>query len=94
MCFHHTVQYDSAKGTAVCSCKKFEFVGIFCSHILKVISSKNITKISSKYILKRWTKDAKKGLAIANHDNVEVDEDQKRQIWLDVTESYAGYKLK
>ena len=58
--------------------KKFEFIVIFNSHMLKVISFKNITKIPSKYILKRCTKDAKKGLADASHDNVEVYEDSKK----------------
>ncbi|KAL7229944.1 hypothetical protein ACSBR2_008483 [Camellia fascicularis] len=57
----HTITYDSSKATVVCSCKKFEFMGILCSHALKVFSSKNVTKIPEQYILKRWTKDAKLG---------------------------------
>ncbi|XP_028126026.1 protein FAR1-RELATED SEQUENCE 9-like [Camellia sinensis] len=57
----HTVTYDSSKGTVVCSCKKFEFMGILCSHALKVFSSKNVMKIPGQYILKRWTKDVKSG---------------------------------
>ncbi|KAH7854140.1 hypothetical protein Vadar_010578 [Vaccinium darrowii] len=44
-----------------CSCKKFEFGGILCSHALKVLSSNNIVKIPNQYILKRWTKNAKSG---------------------------------
>ncbi|KAM6550982.1 hypothetical protein CsatB_000790 [Cannabis sativa] len=43
-------------------CKKFEFAGILCSHILKVFSFHNVVKIPSQYILKRWTKYAKMGV--------------------------------
>ncbi|XP_060972284.1 protein FAR1-RELATED SEQUENCE 9-like [Cannabis sativa] len=45
--FHHTVKYDSSNDPVSCSCKKFEFAGILCSHVLKVLSSRNIGKIPS-----------------------------------------------
>ncbi len=45
-----------------CSCKKFEFVGILCAHALKVLSFHNIKHVFDQYILKRWTKDSKKGM--------------------------------
>ena len=44
-CSCHTIKYHSTNGVVMCSCKKFEFAGILCSHILKVLSSKNIIKI-------------------------------------------------
>ncbi|KAF1870864.1 hypothetical protein Lal_00030174 [Lupinus albus] len=59
--FQHTVKYDTNSSVVTCSCKKFEFSGILCSHALKVLSSRNIVKIPEMYILKRWTKDAKSG---------------------------------
>ncbi|KAH7851813.1 hypothetical protein Vadar_016811 [Vaccinium darrowii] len=59
--YHHVVTYDSSEEMVSCSCKKFEFGGILCSHALKVLSSNNIVKIPSQYILKRWTKNAKSG---------------------------------
>ncbi|XP_062114158.1 protein FAR1-RELATED SEQUENCE 5-like [Humulus lupulus] len=59
MHLHHIVEYDSADDTVTCSCKKFQFTGILCSHALKVLSEKNILKIPSRYILKRWTIKAK-----------------------------------
>ena len=59
--FYHTVEYDSSTSNIICSCKKFEFAGILCSHALKVLAKRRITKIPSQYILKRWTKDAKFG---------------------------------
>ncbi|XP_060667172.1 protein FAR1-RELATED SEQUENCE 9-like [Ziziphus jujuba] len=59
--FQHTVRYDFFDNTVICSCRKFEFIGILCSHALKVLSSKDIKKIPIQYILKRWTKSAKLG---------------------------------
>ncbi|KAI8573351.1 hypothetical protein RHMOL_Rhmol01G0270300 [Rhododendron molle] len=58
---HHIVTYDSIEGTVSCSCKKFEFKGILCAHAFKVLGSKNVVTIPDKYILKRWTMNAKSG---------------------------------
>ncbi|XP_021742797.1 protein FAR1-RELATED SEQUENCE 5-like [Chenopodium quinoa] len=55
----HFVTYNPENDTISCSCRKFEFVGILCSHALKVLCSKNIHKITNQYILQRWKKDAK-----------------------------------
>lgn len=33
----YSVVYDSKKSTLICSCKRFEFVGILCSHTLRVL---------------------------------------------------------
>ncbi|KAF7148989.1 hypothetical protein RHSIM_Rhsim03G0106600 [Rhododendron simsii] len=58
---HHIVTYDSIEGTVSCSYKKFEFGGILCAHALKVLGSKNVVTIPDRYILKRWTMNAKSG---------------------------------
>ncbi|KAL0357493.1 UNVERIFIED_CONTAM: protein FAR-RED IMPAIRED RESPONSE 1 [Sesamum calycinum] len=63
--YQHTVMYDTSQGNVSCSCKKFEFAGVLCSHTLKVLSSRNIVKIPELYIKKRWTKKAKKSVAEA-----------------------------
>ncbi|KAG8059016.1 hypothetical protein GUJ93_ZPchr0002g25552 [Zizania palustris] len=45
------------------SCSKFETMGLLCPHALKALSIKNIKNVCNipeTYILKRWTKDAKK----------------------------------
>jgi len=55
----YTVRFDSSNGTIFCSCKKFEFTGIQCRHVLKVLDIVNIKELPPQYILKRWTKDAK-----------------------------------
>ncbi|XP_050379761.1 protein FAR1-RELATED SEQUENCE 5-like [Argentina anserina] len=54
--FHHVVTFDSGDNTISCSCKKFEFAGILCSHALKVLSENNVKTIPSQYISKRWRK--------------------------------------
>jgi hypothetical protein len=43
-----------------CSCKKFETMGILCSHGLSALGLKNVNRIPEIYILKRWTKYARK----------------------------------
>ncbi|KQK15751.1 protein FAR1-RELATED SEQUENCE 5 [Brachypodium distachyon] len=57
----HFVKFDSLNSMASCSCKGFEFVGVPCRHILKVLDTKNIKDLPPQYILKRWRKDAKSG---------------------------------
>ncbi|KAL6563674.1 hypothetical protein OROGR_002633 [Orobanche gracilis] len=60
--YHCTVTYDASDNTIVCSCKKFEFAGILCSHALKILAEHNVVRIPDLYIKKRWTKSAKKGI--------------------------------
>ncbi|CAL9165329.1 protein FAR1-RELATED SEQUENCE 5-like [Musa acuminata AAA Group] len=55
----HVVKCDSLDSSMSCSCKKFEFLGIQCCHVLKVLDTQNIKELPPQYILKRWRKDAK-----------------------------------
>ncbi|XP_021671692.1 protein FAR1-RELATED SEQUENCE 5 isoform X2 [Hevea brasiliensis] len=57
----YTVTFNPSDDTVICSCRKFENVGFLCGHALKVLDQKNIKVLPSKYILKRWTKDARIG---------------------------------
>ncbi|OAY67923.1 Protein FAR1-RELATED SEQUENCE 5 [Ananas comosus] len=43
-----------------CTCKLFEFYGLLCAHVLKVMHYIEIYNIPPHYILNRWTKNAKK----------------------------------
>ncbi|KAH7668898.1 FHY3/FAR1 family protein [Dioscorea alata] len=43
-----------------CSCRLFEFKGIICRHICKVLLEKNVKDVPSRYILPRWRKDIKR----------------------------------
>lgn len=42
-----------------CLCRLFEFSGILCRHVMIVLQMSGVHSIPSRYILKRWTKDAK-----------------------------------
>ncbi|XP_022895081.1 protein FAR1-RELATED SEQUENCE 7-like [Olea europaea var. sylvestris] len=55
----YTVIYCSEDDSVACSCMKFQFVGILCSHALKVLDYCNIKIVPSGYILKRWTREAR-----------------------------------
>lgn len=41
-------------------------MGILCRHALKAFDFNNLTQIPVQYILKRWTKEAKKGIVVSN----------------------------
>ncbi|KAH7683678.1 zinc finger SWIM domain-containing protein 3 [Dioscorea alata] len=57
----HFVSFDSSDCSVICTCKKFEFMGIQCCHVLKVLDFRNIKELPLRYFLKRWCKDAKTG---------------------------------
>ena len=61
----HFVRFDSSDCSCVCTCRKFEFMGIPCCHMLKVLDYRNIKELPQKYLLKRWRRTAKS----ANEDN-------------------------
>ncbi|RYR13795.1 hypothetical protein Ahy_B04g070599 isoform J [Arachis hypogaea] len=43
-----------------CQCLLFESRGILCRHALSVLSFERVNKVSSRYILKRWSKNVKR----------------------------------
>ncbi|KAG9439113.1 hypothetical protein H6P81_019278 [Aristolochia fimbriata] len=61
----HVVSYmgDGRDGEvfANCSCKMFEHEGILCRHILKLFLKFDVIEIPSKFILHRWTINARHG---------------------------------
>lgn len=84
--YQHKVRYDSFQENISCSCKKFEFAGILCSHALKVLSFSNILRIPELYIKRRWTKEANKNLVDVKLTEVDIrssrsiDENEERQM--------------
>ncbi|KAL2924908.1 Protein FAR1-RELATED SEQUENCE 7, partial [Bienertia sinuspersici] len=44
-------------GDFSCSCKLFEFRGILCRHIIKIIEFEDVNVIPKRYILSRWRMD-------------------------------------
>ncbi|XP_020421372.1 protein FAR1-RELATED SEQUENCE 5-like [Prunus persica] len=63
------VVYVKDSDHASCSCKRFEFVGIICKHILALFRRDQIEYMPDKYILKRWKKTAKSGLVLDANGN-------------------------
>ncbi|XP_026666304.2 protein FAR1-RELATED SEQUENCE 4-like [Phoenix dactylifera] len=61
------IRFDSSDGSIMCSCRKFEHVGIQCCHVLKVLDFRNIKELPPQYLLKRWRKDAKAGSIREGH---------------------------
>jgi hypothetical protein len=54
------VYFNEEEFEVKCSCRRFEFRGIFCSHVLSVLTDKKIKKVPSQYILDRWAKNVKR----------------------------------
>ena len=75
----HFVKFDALDLTATCTCKMFEFVGIPCHHVLKVLDARNIKDLPPQYILKRWRKDVKAGVLTGNC-SVPIDDDSQSSL--------------
>ncbi|XP_020585155.1 protein FAR1-RELATED SEQUENCE 5-like [Phalaenopsis equestris] len=54
------VHFDSSSLDRKCSYRKFEMMGMLCSHALRVLNFLHIKKIHVKYLLLRWSENAKK----------------------------------
>ncbi|XP_038726036.1 protein FAR1-RELATED SEQUENCE 2 isoform X2 [Tripterygium wilfordii] len=53
------VAWNEAEFNICCSCRSFEFRGFLCKHAILVLQTSGVSSIPSRYVLKRWTKDAK-----------------------------------
>ncbi|KAF3946630.1 hypothetical protein CMV_027126 [Castanea mollissima] len=62
-----------------CSCRKFERGGILCSHALKILDVMDIKVLPEKYILKRWTKDAKNEI-VQDFNGRDIKSDTKLEV--------------
>lgn len=64
-----TVLLDTSTMEISCGCRKFERMGLLCSHALKAFSLQNMDTIPEKYISKRWTKDARRSMYKLSQDD-------------------------
>ncbi|KAK8918336.1 Protein FAR1-RELATED SEQUENCE 5 [Platanthera zijinensis] len=55
---YHVIGNREAQ-TVCCNCKKFESFGILCRHALKALDRMDIADLPRRYILGRWSKNAK-----------------------------------
>ncbi|KAK9926866.1 hypothetical protein M0R45_024074 [Rubus argutus] len=60
--FRRSLVYSPSNQSLDCSCKRFQFEGILCSHALKLLRELGLSTIPSKYYLKRWRRDARDGV--------------------------------
>ncbi|XP_074561432.1 protein FAR1-RELATED SEQUENCE 5-like [Curcuma longa] len=71
------LMHDKERDYVSCSCRKFEFEGIPCRHMLAFFRINQVFQLPDKYILKRWTKNAKVGAIYALGEQNFID-DSKR----------------
>ncbi|KAG6408052.1 hypothetical protein SASPL_131054 [Salvia splendens] len=62
------LMHDRQRDHISCSCGKFEFDGIPCRHMLAFFRINQIFELPDKYILKRWTREAKIGVVYTIDD--------------------------
>ncbi|KAJ4826605.1 hypothetical protein Tsubulata_034822 [Turnera subulata] len=65
------VTWNKTKSEVSCLCHLFEYRGFLCRHALIVLQISGLSSIPSHYILKRWTKDAKSGQAMAKGTRIQ-----------------------
>ncbi|GAU40431.1 hypothetical protein TSUD_397500 [Trifolium subterraneum] len=69
-------EYEYESSHKLASCKKFDTFGILCSHALKVFEANDVKVVPEKYILRRWTREARCGIVKDFRGN-EVEGDPK-----------------
>ncbi|KAG8373713.1 hypothetical protein BUALT_Bualt11G0053300 [Buddleja alternifolia] len=60
--------FDTSTMEVKCSCKKFESVGVLCSHALLIFTTENVHKIPERYIISRWTTNVKNRIHMVESD--------------------------
>ncbi|KZV13530.1 protein FAR-RED ELONGATED HYPOCOTYL 3-like, partial [Dorcoceras hygrometricum] len=71
------LMHDKLKDYISCSCTKFDFEGIPCRHMLAFFRINQVFQFPDKYILKRWTQDAKVGVTfVMCEENVNNDRER------------------
>ncbi|XP_011096826.1 protein FAR-RED IMPAIRED RESPONSE 1 isoform X2 [Sesamum indicum] len=64
----HKVIWNEKTADTSCTCRLFEYNGFLCRHVMIILQISGVNNIPGKYILKRWTKDAKKREAVKQID--------------------------
>ncbi|RYR25733.1 hypothetical protein Ahy_B02g059718 [Arachis hypogaea] len=74
------VTYDSVAAEVKCQCLLFESRGILCRHALSVLSFEQVSQVSPRYILERWSKKVKRQHTHikSNHDEPLLEPRSKR----------------
>ncbi|CAH9092994.1 unnamed protein product, partial [Cuscuta epithymum] len=72
------VHFNRLTQIGSCSCKQFEFMGIPCAHLLRVLDGMKIYDIPSFYIMDRWKKGPRREI-VRDQSGNEIREDRKRE---------------
>jgi hypothetical protein len=62
---------DKKEGIYKCECKQWEHTGLFCMHVIKPFTHLQVQSIPEKYILRRYTRNARSVVPWDRH-NVQV----------------------
>lgn len=65
----YLVNFNVHEMKVYCSCQMFEFSGLLCRHILTVFRVTNVLTLPSRYVLKRWTRNARSGVILEDCGN-------------------------
>ncbi|XP_042423886.1 protein FAR1-RELATED SEQUENCE 5-like [Zingiber officinale] len=85
------LMHDKQRDYISCSCRKFEFEGIPCRHMLAFFRINQVFHLPDTYILKRWTRDAKVGAIYALGEQNVID-DPNSEKYLMSRHSRLSYK--
>ncbi|XP_072950357.1 protein FAR1-RELATED SEQUENCE 5-like [Typha angustifolia] len=58
----YMIQYNAEEKSIICNCCQFEYTGILCRHVCRVLTVLGFLSLPDSYILKRWTKNAKSSI--------------------------------
>ncbi|XP_055961244.1 protein FAR1-RELATED SEQUENCE 5-like [Mercurialis annua] len=72
-----------------CSCRKFETLGLLCSHALAILQFRNVSEIPKQFILKRWTKEVKTRIHSYLNEKSLNDGREIEIVWRNQAMSYA-----
>lgn len=65
-----TITYVPSTKDVKCSCRKFEFTGVLCGHVLKLLIHLQWSELPPMYYLNRWGKNAISGVVIDKSGDV------------------------
>ncbi|KAK9290690.1 hypothetical protein L1049_008864 [Liquidambar formosana] len=77
----YNVLFNELRFEVLCLCHLFEFKGIICRHILKVMVKNNVFQFTPDYIIDQWRKDIKRNHNFVTncYDDLETHEEYVRQ---------------
>ncbi|KAL1537560.1 protein FAR-RED IMPAIRED RESPONSE 1 isoform X1 [Salvia divinorum] len=78
----YQVTWNEETADASCGCRMFEYNGFLCRHAMIVLQICGVNSIPTKYILQRWTKNAKNGEGARQGDGLESRDERCSDLYL------------